>query len=199
MPDYTILVIDYEPPAIEKIKLYLGKLGYRIEVASNGVTGIEAFHDLEPVMVLVEQLLPRKTGMETCQEIKNTPSGANIPIVVMGSRFGGRKLRNTAIDNYGANEFITKPVNEEELLSVMAKLRVPSPAPPQKTATAAKVAPATAPAIAPAPATASAPATTPAPATAPAPSEKESPAAAKPDDSVESEIADRLDSLFADS
>ena len=70
MANYTILLIDYEPRSIERFRDPLIAAGYAVEIATDGVSGIEAFHRLSPDMVLVEAMIPKKHGFEVCQELK---------------------------------------------------------------------------------------------------------------------------------
>ena len=75
MSDYTILLIDYDPRSIEHIRGLLSAAGHRVEVAKNGLAGLESFREHEPSLVLVEAMLPKKHGFEVCQEIKDSEHG----------------------------------------------------------------------------------------------------------------------------
>ena len=54
MANHTILLIDYEPRSIERFRQPLTAAGYRVEIATDGIAGVEAFGRLNPDMVLVE-------------------------------------------------------------------------------------------------------------------------------------------------
>ena len=129
MPDYTILIIDYEPASIEKLRALLEKVGYRVETAADGITGTERFNTLEPVMAFIEELLPRKTGLDTCRELKATPLGARTPIVVLGSRFRGKRDRAAALGHYGGDAYLTKPVTTDDVAALVERFVIPRPAP----------------------------------------------------------------------
>lgn len=122
MPDYTILLIDYEPKSIDKVRRPLTDIGYRVEVATDGVTGVEAFHRLKPDLVMIEAMIPKKHGFEVCQDLKKTPHGKRTPIIIMTSVYKGRKYRTQAFHLHGCDEYIEKPVSEEQVVEICRKL-----------------------------------------------------------------------------
>src|SRR5436190_9463330 len=121
MANYTILLIDYEPRSIERFREPLVGAGYTVEVATDGLTGIEAFHRLNPDMVLVEAMIPKKHGFEVCQELKRTPHGRKTPVLITTGVYKGRKYRTQALHIYGCDEYIEKPIAPEQLLAVVGK------------------------------------------------------------------------------
>src|SRR5580765_5769803 len=121
MAQYTILLIDYEPRSIERFREPLVGAGYGIEIATDGVSGIEAFHRLSPDMVLVEAMIPKRHGFEVCQELKRTPHGKRTPVLITTGVYKGRKYRTQALHIYGCEEYIEKPIAPEQLLAVVGK------------------------------------------------------------------------------
>ena len=115
MPDYTILLIDYDPRSIERTTGLLVGAGYSVEVAKNGIEGLAAFKRLSPGLVLVEAMLPKKHGFEVCQELKATPHGKTSPVLIVTAVYKGRKYRHQAMHHYGANGYIEKPITDEGL------------------------------------------------------------------------------------
>src|SRR5262249_12435176 len=121
MAHRTILLIDYEPRSIERFRQPLTDAGYGVEVATDGVSGIEAFHRLSPDMVLVEAMIPKRHGFEVCQELKRTPHGKRTPVLITTGVYKGRKYRTQALHIYGCDEYIEKPIAPEQLLAVVGK------------------------------------------------------------------------------
>jgi len=121
MANYTILLIDYEPRSIERFRDPLVAAGYTVEIATDGVSGIEAFHRLSPDMVLVEAMIPKKHGFEVCQELKRTPHGRRTPVLITTGVYKGRKYRTQALHIYGCDEYIEKPIAPEQLLEIVGK------------------------------------------------------------------------------
>jgi len=97
MADYTILIIDYEPRSIERLRAPLVRAGYRVEVAKDGKAGILKFHEIEPAAVIIEAMLPKRHGFEVCQELKQTPHGSRCPVLIATSVYRGRRYRHQAM------------------------------------------------------------------------------------------------------
>jgi DNA-binding response OmpR family regulator len=121
MPDYTILLIDYEPRSLERTRRPLATAGYRVEIARDGLAGMEAFERIKPDLVLVEAMIPKKHGFEVCQDLKKTPQGKRTPILITTAVYKGRKYRSQALHLYGCDEYIEKPLPDEQLVSVCAR------------------------------------------------------------------------------
>ena len=125
MANHMILLIDYEPRSIERFREPLEGAGYVIEIANDGVSGIEAFHRSSPDMVLVEAMIPKKHGFEVCQELKRTPHGRKTPVIITTGVYKGRKYRTQALHIYGCDEYIEKPIAPEQLLELVGKFLKP--------------------------------------------------------------------------
>jgi len=138
MPRHTILLVDYEPRSIERTRAALTNAGLRVEVAMDGISGQRRFDDLRPDLALIEAMIPKKPGFELCQELKKTPFGKNTPIVIITGVYKGRKYRSQALHLFGADEFLEKPIADDDLVAAVRKLlppadepaRVPAPAEP---------------------------------------------------------------------
>lgn len=116
MPDYTILIIDYEPRSVQRLRQLFFDAGYRIELASDGISGLQKFKETSPDLVLVEAMIPKKSGFEVCMEIKQTEAGGATPVLIITSVYKGRKYRSQALHHYKADEYIEKPVTDKTLL-----------------------------------------------------------------------------------
>jgi TonB family protein len=114
----TVLLIDYEPKSIASFLRPLRDAGYQVEVANDGVAGLEAYERLKPDLVLVEAMLPKKHGFEVCQTIKQSHDGRGTPVLITTAVYKGRKYRNEALTVYGCDEYIEKPITEEHLLEL---------------------------------------------------------------------------------
>ena len=119
MPDYTILIIDYEPRNIKKLTALFEQQGYRVEVAHDGFAGIDKFEKTRPDLTLVEAMLPRKHGFEVCETIKKTPHGRTSPVFIITAVYKGRRYRWQARHQYGCDEYIEKPISDEKLMELV--------------------------------------------------------------------------------
>jgi CheY-like chemotaxis protein len=119
MADYTILIIDYEPRSIERLRKPLERAGYGVEVAKDGKAGILRFHEIEPAAVIIEAMLPKRHGFEVCQELKQTPHGNRCPVMIATSVYRGRRYRHQAMHLYSCDAYLEKPLVDEDLLSTI--------------------------------------------------------------------------------
>lgn len=111
---FTILVVDDEALNRELIHAYLDEVGYEVADVESGEEAIAAVEQRCPDLVLLDVMLPGLSGFETAERIRAKTSGQFLPIVMLtaladqASRLHG--LRS------GADEFLTKPVDRNELL-----------------------------------------------------------------------------------
>ena len=136
MPDYKILVIDYEPRSIERLLVPLRNEGYEVEVARNGVEGIEAFDRISPDLTLVEAMLPKIHGFDVCKELKKSPHGKKSSVVILSSVYRGHRYRMQARFQYDADGYLEKPISDSDLLTAVSsflgsagRAEVPEPTP----------------------------------------------------------------------
>jgi TonB family protein len=139
MSNYTLLLIDYEPRSIERMRRPLEQAGIRVEVATDGAAGLEAFDRLQPDAVIVEAMLPKRHGFEVCQEIKKSANGKRTPVIVTTGVYKGRRYRTQAMHIHGADEYLEKPLTDEQIVQTVKRFlaerperpaSAPAPAPP---------------------------------------------------------------------
>ena len=80
-----------------------------------------AFERTKPDLVLVEAMIPKKHGFEVCQDLKKTPQGKRTPILITTAVYKGRKYRSQALHLYGCDEYLEKPLPEEQLVTICAR------------------------------------------------------------------------------
>ena len=150
----TVLLIDYSPRSISRIRTLLQTTGYRTIVAHDAAEGMEEFRNATPELTLIQDLLPKGHGYEVCRELKDSEHGHRSPVILLTApRSGGRRheLLQTRCD-----DFVEKPFTDEALLTAVRKI-LPvemvsaAPAPAMAQAVAQPVASAAVPAGAPVP------------------------------------------------
>ena len=119
MPDYTILLIDYDPRSIRRVMDTLVGAGYRVEVARNGEAGIEAFEQIRPDLTLVEAMLPKLHGFEVCRRLKQTAHGKGSPVLIITAVYKGRRYRHEARHQYGCDGYLEKPISDGDLVGAV--------------------------------------------------------------------------------
>ncbi|MBZ5639888.1 MAG: response regulator [Acidobacteriia bacterium] len=115
----TVLLIDYDPCSICRIRGLLSSLGIQPIVARDGVAGIAAFKRYLPDLTLIQDLVPRKHGFEVCKELKATEDGRRSAILLLADVRNGRRYAALAT---GCDDFVSKPINGRILVAKIRKL-----------------------------------------------------------------------------
>jgi signal transduction histidine kinase/DNA-binding response OmpR family regulator len=118
-----VLVIDDDPEAAELLKRSLSKSGYGVSVAHSGAAGIEIAHQLHPAAITLDIMMPGMDGWSVLTQLKSDPDTAGIPVIIV-TMLQDRQLGFTL----GASEFLTKPVDQEKLRSVVSNYCAGRPA-----------------------------------------------------------------------
>jgi two-component system alkaline phosphatase synthesis response regulator PhoP len=113
--DYTILLVDDEPDILEFVGYNLRKEGYRVSTASNGQEALDIARQIHPQLIMLDVMMPRMDGMETCEKIRSTPDLADTMILFLTAR--SEDYSQIAGFEAGADDYITKPVKIKVLLS----------------------------------------------------------------------------------
>lgn len=115
-----VLLIEDEPNIIEAISFILSRDGWAVATHANGETAIEAVHRHVPDALVLDVMLPGRSGYEILQDLRADPKTATIPVLLLTAR-GQKKDRDTA-DRLGATRFMTKPFSNAEVLSVLREI-----------------------------------------------------------------------------
>lgn len=106
-----ILIIEDEVKIVETIQAYLTQNGYDSLAAYDGEEGLRLFHRTNPDLVLLDLMLPKRTGEEVCSEIRRA---SRVPIIMVTAKID--ELQKITGFNIGADDYITKPFSPRELI-----------------------------------------------------------------------------------
>jgi cyclic di-GMP phosphodiesterase len=112
-PAGKILVVDDESANVELLKTLLKGEGYTVVTASDGQQALEMVEREHPDLVLMDVRMPKLTGFEVCDHIKQNKATRLTPVVLI-TALAERQDRIQGI-NAGADDFLTKPLNQHEL------------------------------------------------------------------------------------
>jgi DNA-binding response OmpR family regulator len=115
MTQKTILIADDEPNIVISLEYLLQRDGYRVVVARDGQEALDAIAAGPPDLVLLDVMLPRVSGFEVCQTLRENPALAGMPIVMLTAK--GREIEVSKGMALGANAYVTKPFSTQELLA----------------------------------------------------------------------------------
>jgi len=111
----SILVVDDQPANITVVGSVLGGLGHEIIPAADGATALKRIAVRKPDLILLDVLMPGMDGYEVCRRLKENAEWRDIPIIFL-SAADDKELIVRAL-NSGGVDFITKPINQAELIS----------------------------------------------------------------------------------
>jgi cyclic di-GMP phosphodiesterase len=116
----SILIVDDNPATVELLKQQLKPYQYTIETASDGDVALEKVRQNPPDLVLLDLMMPRISGFEICDRLKNDKATQFIPIIVI-TALSEQSDKLKAIE-LGADDFLVKPINRVELTTRIKSL-----------------------------------------------------------------------------
>ena len=112
-----ILVVEDDPINLQILSDFLGAHGYDMRGAVNGPDGVASFWRERPDLMLIDVQLPRKNGFEVCWEIKRTPEGAQMPVLLMSAVYQPHEVLDRHAAPSLAAGYLAKPFDLQSLLS----------------------------------------------------------------------------------
>ncbi|MBM3178171.1 MAG: response regulator transcription factor [Bacteroidetes bacterium] len=119
---FKILAVDDDDSILELLKYNLDKAGYEVKTASDGMEALEVAKRFRPNLVLLDIMMPKMDGVETCRNLRAMPELAGAFIVFLTAR--AEEYSEVAAFDVGADDYINKPIKPRALLSrIQAILR----------------------------------------------------------------------------
>jgi DNA-binding response OmpR family regulator len=109
-----VLVVDDEPSIAKILKKQLEVAGYEVDVAVDGLEGLNKAKAWKPELILLDVMLPKMNGHEVCAALKKDETTQQIPVLMLTAK-ARRQDQDEGLQS-GANGFLTKPFQLAELL-----------------------------------------------------------------------------------
>ena len=122
MAGKKILLVDYDPKSLTHTRTLLQDSGFDVSTCGDGLSAIDQFKSESPDLVLLSAMLPKMHGFEVCSNIRKLPGGDTTPVVIITDVYKGKRYRMDAIQKYGATEYIEKPIEDANLVSILRGL-----------------------------------------------------------------------------
>lgn len=110
-----VLVVDDEEPILELLRYNLEKNGYEVKTASDGFRALEIAKRFTPDVVLLDIMMPKMDGVETCRQLRENPELQKTFIIFLTAR--SEEYSEIAAFDGGADDYITKPIKPRALMS----------------------------------------------------------------------------------
>lgn len=117
---HSILIVDDEPDILEFLTFTIQKEGYRVFTASNGLDAVKLVQQIQPSLILLDVMMPKMDGIETCQVIRKDLNMVQPVIAFLTART--EDYAQIAAFESGADDYISKPIRPRLLISKIESL-----------------------------------------------------------------------------
>ena len=115
-----VVLIEDEPNIIEAIRFLLTREGWTVDAHSDGSDAVEVIKAANPDLVILDLMLPGKSGMEIIKDLRDEEDLQNLPVLMLTAR-GQARDRDMA-EKAGVSRFMTKPFSNTEVLAAVRDL-----------------------------------------------------------------------------
>ena len=117
-PAASVLIADDDPNIVLSLEFLMRRAGYRVRVARDGEAVLAAVAEEPPDLLLLDVMMPKRSGYDVCQTLRADPALNRVRIVMLTAK--GRDVERTKGLALGADDYITKPFSTRE---VVARIR----------------------------------------------------------------------------
>lgn len=115
-----VLLIEDEPNIIEAIRFILTRDGWRVDTHSDGQTALEAVRNRQPDLVILDVMLPNRSGYDILSDLRGDEELAEMPVLMLTAR--GQKKDRELAERLGATRFMTKPFANADIVTTVREL-----------------------------------------------------------------------------
>jgi DNA-binding response OmpR family regulator len=110
-----VLIADDEPSIVASLQFLMTQSGYEVMTATDGEAALAMVEQFQPDLVLLDVMMPRRSGYEVCQEMRRREEWRHIRIVMLSAK--GRETEVSKGMAVGADAYVTKPFSTRELVA----------------------------------------------------------------------------------
>lgn len=115
-----VLICDDDPVILRLIQVNLELEGFGVLSADNGEKALEVATAEHPDLVILDIMMPRLDGYQTCERLKAQDSTKDIPVVFLSAKAQASDIEKGR--EYGVSEYLTKPFDPNDLVEVVQRL-----------------------------------------------------------------------------
>ena len=109
-----ILIVDDEPNIVISLEFLMKKEGFEVAVAVDGEEALAKVDSFRPDLVLLDVMMPKKSGFEVCEALRANPEKAGLQVVMLTAK--GRETEVAKGLAIGADAYVTKPFSTKDLV-----------------------------------------------------------------------------------
>lgn len=115
-----VLIADDEPNIVVSLEFLMKQKGYEVHVVHAGDDALKAVGELLPDLVLLDVMMPRISGYEVCQRLRENPACRHIKIIMLSAK--GREVEVNKGLAVGADAYVTKPFSTRDLMAQIEQM-----------------------------------------------------------------------------
>jgi len=112
---HKILIVDDEPNIVISLEFLMKKEGFEVAVANDGEEALARAASFNPDLMLLDVMMPKKSGFEVCEALRADPQRAGLQIVMLTAK--GRDTEVAKGLALGADAYVTKPFSTKDLVA----------------------------------------------------------------------------------
>ena len=117
---HRILIVDDEPNIVLSLEFLMKREGFEVAVAADGEGALAQVAAFNPDLILLDVMMPKKSGYEVCESLRADPARAAMKIVMLTAK--GRDTEVAKGMALGADAYVTKPFSNKDLVAQVRAL-----------------------------------------------------------------------------
>lgn len=109
-----VLIVDDEPNIVISLEFLMKREGFEVSIARDGEEALNKVGESRPDLMLLDVMMPKKSGYEVCQQLRSDPAHAGIKIIMLTAK--GRDTEVAKGLDLGADAYMTKPFSTKDLV-----------------------------------------------------------------------------------
>lgn len=115
-----ILIAEDEPSILESLDFILRRAGWTISAVTDGEAALEAVRRLKPRVLVLDVMLPKRSGFEVLKQIRADVETHALPVLILTAK--GQQQDRRIAEEFGADVFVTKPYANAEVVGAVRQL-----------------------------------------------------------------------------
>ena len=112
-----VLLVEDEVNIIEAVRFVLSREGWQVDSHSDGATAVETIRTVRPDLVVLDHMLPGKSGLDILTELRADPEFSTLPVLMLTAR--GQARDREQAEKAGVSRFMTKPFSNTEVVTAV--------------------------------------------------------------------------------